>query len=83
MIISINAFFALAIGMGLVHYFRPGTILQANNALKELSNHGKNLYQPINHQKINFFETFKSYIPTNFSEPFVQNSLIHIILLPY
>lgn len=73
LITSINATIALAIGLGLSNWLKPGQhmTLPAASATPAAAPAGK----------IEFLKTLSGYIPTNFVDPFRENLVITIILL--
>ncbi|MFO0961103.1 MAG: dicarboxylate/amino acid:cation symporter [Isosphaeraceae bacterium] len=74
-----NAALALAIGLGLSNWIRPGDALRAT---RSASMGIEPEAIPAAAQKgIDLVEQVKSYVPTNVVKPFLDNSIIHIVIL--
>jgi Na+/H+-dicarboxylate symporter len=72
-ICSINTFFALIIGLGISNILQPGR----HRVLPEIARTS----EPTAVQTIDFLKAFTGYVPNNIVQPFLENSVLSIVLL--
>lgn len=76
---AINAIAAVAIGLGISNILRPGESMRAFvGALPSSTTANSPL---LSGKKIDVAQTIASYVPTSIVQPFVENSVISIVLL--
>lgn len=68
---ALNGSLALALGLFLTNFIEPGTHLVATDISGP----------PVKAEKLDFVKTLASYVPQNILEPFINNSVIPLVLL--
>lgn len=71
-----NSSFALIIALALMNFLHPGEMLK-----EHLREKISNATVPFDGQKIDFLKTFISYFPSNWFQPFIDNSIITVVIL--
>jgi Na+/H+-dicarboxylate symporter len=74
---AINAMFALAIGLLLSNLLRPGDYLNLTET-RAIAGSATGGFEP---RKINFLGDLIGFVPTNAIQPFVENSILSIVIL--
>lgn len=77
----VNASIALAIGLGLSNLLRPGDAMRAAHPGSAEMAAGKLPDLGAAGKGIDLVEQIKSYVPTNVVKPFLDNSIVHIVVL--